>query len=200
MGKIKVTKCPIEGLYVIEPTVFGDERGYFMETWNDRDMRENGLDMVFVQDNQSKSRKGVLRGLHFQKQHPQGKLVRVISGCVFDVAVDLRSASPTFGQWYGIELTAENKKQFYIPEGFAHGFLVLSDTAEFCYKTTDFYRPEDEGGLAWNDPDIGVKWPQVTGVYHGTASAQGYMLSDGTPLSLSAKDELQPTLHSTFKF
>ena len=200
MGKFQVETCEIEGLKVITPTVFGDERGYFMETWNDRDLRENGLNMVFVQDNQSMSRKGVLRGLHFQKQHPQGKLVRAINGRVFDVAVDLRSDSSTFGQWYGIELTAENKKQFYIPEGFAHGFLVLSDTAEFCYKTTDFYRPDDEGGLAWNDPDIAVAWPEVTGTGDGTASAQGYTLSDGTPLSLSKKDELQPRLRDAFKF
>ena len=137
MGQIKVTKAPIEGLYVIEPTVHGDSRGYFVETYNQKDMHEAGLDMVFVQDNQSMSTKGVLRGLHFQKQHPQGKLVRVIRGRVFDVAVDLRSDSGTYGKWYGVELTEENKKQFYISEGFAHGFLVLSDVAEFCYKCTD---------------------------------------------------------------
>lgn len=159
MGQITVTRLPIEGLCIIEPKVFGDSRGYFMETYNQEDMHKEGLDMVFVQDNQSMSRKGVLRGLHFQKTHPQGKLVRVISGEVFDVAVDLRRSSPTFGQWHGVVLSAENKKQFYLPPGFAHGFLVLSETAEFCYKTTDFYHPEDEGGLAWNDPDIGVKWP-----------------------------------------
>ena len=158
MGQIKVTKAPIEGLYVIEPTVHGDDRGYFMETYNLNDMKEAGLDMNFVQDNQSMSTKGVLRGLHFQKQYPQGKLVRAIKGRVFDVAVDLRSDSETYGQWYGVELTEENKKQFYISEGFAHGFLVLSDTAEFCYKCTDFYHPGDEGGLAWNDPEIGIDW------------------------------------------
>ena len=146
MGQIKVTKAPIEGLYVIEPTVHGDDRGYFMETYNLNDMKEAGLDMNFVQDNQSMSTKGVLRGLHFQKKYPQGKLVRAIKGRVFDVAVDLRSDSETYGQWYGVELTEENKKQFYISEGFAHGFLVLSDTAEFCYKCTDFYHPGDEGG------------------------------------------------------
>ena len=152
MGQISVEKNVggIKGLCVIAPAIHGDARGYFMETYNQRDMEENGLNMVFVQDNQSRSTKGVLRGLHFQKQFPQGKLVRVISGTVFDVAVDLRGGSETFGKWFGVELTAENKKQFYIPEGFAHGFLVLSDTAEFCYKCTDFYRPEDEGGLAWN--------------------------------------------------
>lgn len=159
MGQIKVTRLDIEGLCIIEPTVHGDHRGYFMETYNQQDMQAEGLDMVFVQDNQSMSRKGVLRGLHFQKQFPQGKLVRVIRGSVFDVAVDLRRNSATFGKWYGVELTAENKKQFYLPPGFAHGFVVLSDEAEFCYKTTDFYHPDDEGGLMWNDPDINVQWP-----------------------------------------
>ena len=133
MGQINVTKCPIAGLYIIEPTVHGDSRGYFMETYNQRDMAEAGLNMVFVQDNQSCSVKGVLRGLHAQKEYPQGKLVRVIQGRVFDVAVDMRPDSETYGTWYGLELSAENKKQFYISEGFAHGFLVLSDTAEFCY-------------------------------------------------------------------
>lgn len=190
MGQIKVTRLNIDGLCVIEPAVHGDERGYFMETYNARDMHEAGLDMVFVQDNQSMSKKGVLRGLHFQKQYPQGKLVRVISGAVFDVAVDLRKNSKTFGKWYGVELTAENKKQFYIPEGFAHGFLVLSETAEFCYKCTDFYHPGDEGGLAWNDPEIGIEWPQVKGEYKGTSKADGYTLEDGTPLILSEKDQL----------
>ncbi len=194
MGQIKVTKCPIEGLYVIEPTVHGDSRGYFMETYNQNDMREAGLNMNFVQDNQSMSVKGVLRGLHFQKQYPQGKLVRVISGRVFDVAVDLRKGSETYGKWHGVELTAENKKQFYISEGFAHGFLVLSDTAEFCYKCTDFYHPGDEGGLAWNDPAIGIDWMDVHGVYGGTASAKGYALSDGTPLILSEKDQKWMTI------
>ena len=159
MGKITVTKCDIEGLCVIEPTVFKDERGFFMETYNQNDFNEAGLDMVFVQDNQSMSTKGVLRGLHFQKNYPQGKLVRVVRGAVFDVAVDLRKSSKTFGKWFGVELSAENKKQFYIPEGFAHGFLVLSDEAEFVYKCTDFYHPNDEGGLAWNDEEIGVDWP-----------------------------------------
>ena len=200
MGKIKVTKAPIEGLYVIEPTVFGDSRGYFMETYNQNDMKEAGLDMVFVQDNQSMSTKGVLRGLHFQKQYPQGKLVRVIQGSVFDVAVDLRADSETYGQWYGVELTAENKKQFYIPEGFAHGFLVLSDMAEFCYKVTDFYHPSDEGGLAWNDPEIGIEWPQIKGEYHGSASAEGYAMADGSMLNLSEKDQKWLGLKDTFKF
>lgn len=200
MGQIKVTKAPIEGLYVIEPTVHGDDRGYFMETYNLNDMKEAGLDMNFVQDNQSMSTKGVLRGLHFQKQYPQGKLVRAIKGSVFDVAVDLRSDSKTYGQWYGVELTEENKKQFYISEGFAHGFLVLSDNAEFCYKCTDFYHPGDEGGLAWNDPRIGIEWPKVIGEYDGTASAKGYTLKDGTKLKLSDKDQKWMGINNTFKF
>ena len=200
MGQIKVTKCPIEGLYIIEPAVHGDNRGYFMETYNQRDMEENGLNMVFVQDNQSMSVKGVLRGLHFQKEYPQGKLVRVIKGRVFDVAVDLRSGSETYGKWYGVELSEENKKQFYVSEGFAHGFLVLSDTAEFCYKVTDFYHPGDEGGLAWNDPAIGIRWPELTGENKGTASADGYCLADGTPLNLSDKDQKWLGIQDTFQF
>ena len=178
MGKIKVTKCAIEGLCVIEPSVFGDARGYFMETYNQRDMEEAGLNMVFVQDNQSMSVKGVLRGLHYQKEHPQGKLVRVICGEVFDVAVDLRPGSETYGQWHGEILSAENKRQFYIPEGFAHGFYVLSDEAEFCYKCTDFYHPGDEGGIRWDDPTVGVKWPLI----------------EGAPLIMSEKDQKWPTL------
>ena len=184
MGKITVTPCDIEGLYVIEPTVFKDERGYFVETYNQNDMKEAGLDMVFVQDNQSMSTRGVLRGLHFQKQFPQGKLVRVVRGKVFDVAVDLRSDSKTYGKWFGVELSAENMKQFDIPEGFAHGFLVLSDEAEFCYKCTDFYHPGDEGGLAWNDPEIGVEWP----------------LEEGVDLIISEKDQKWKGLKDTFKF
>ncbi len=200
MGQIKVTKAPIEGLYVIEPTVHGDNRGYFMETYNQNDMHDAGLDMVFVQDNQSMSTKGVLRGLHFQKEFPQGKLVRVIKGSVYDVAVDLRQGSKTYGQYFGVELTEENKKQFYISEGFAHGFLVLSDVAEFCYKVTDFYHPGDEGGLAWNDPEINIQWPALTGEYKGNASAEGYALSDGTPLNLSDKDQKWLGLKDTFHF
>ena len=171
MGQIKVTPCDIEGLYIIEPTVHGDNRGYFMETYNQNDMHEAGLDMVFVQDNQSRSVKGVLRGLHFQKEFPQGKLVRVIKGSVFDVAVDLRAGSKTYGKWFGVELTEENKKQFYISEGFAHGFLVLSD-----------------------------EWPQVTGKYPGSADPSGYKLEDGTPLNFSEKDTKWETLENTFKF
>lgn len=202
MGQIQVDKHVggIEGLCVITPTVHGDARGYFMETYHQRDMQEAGLNMVFVQDNQSMSTKGVLRGLHFQKQFPQGKLVRVIRGRVFDVAVDLRAHSATYGKWYGVELTEENKKQFYIPEGFAHGFLVLSETAEFCYKCTDFYHPGDEGGLAWNDPEIGIQWPDVIGMYAGSASAEGYQLTDGTKLNLSEKDQKWRPLQETFSF
>ena len=184
MGKIKVTPCPIEGLYVIEPTVFKDERGYFVETYNQNDFREAGLNMVFVQDNQSMSVKGVLRGLHFQKEHTQGKLVRAIRGTVFDVAVDLRSDSGTYGNWFGVTLSAENKKQFYIPEGFAHGFLVLSDEAEFAYKCTDFYHPGDEGGLLWSDPEIGVEWP----------------IEEGMELIISEKDQKWSGLKDTFRF
>ena len=171
----------IEGLCIITPAVHGDARGYFMETYS-------GLDITFVQDNQSMSTKGVLRGLHFQKNFPQTKLVRVIRGTVFDVAVDLRKGSATYGKWFGVELSEENKKQFLIPKGFAHGFLVRSDFAEFCYKCDDFYHPNDEGGIAWNDPVIGIDWG-VKGSYRGTASAEGYTLSDGTALILSEKDE-----------
>ena len=178
----------IEGLCIITPAVHGDARGYFMETYSARDMKEAGLEIQFVQDNQSKSSKGVLRGLHFQKLFPQTKLVRVIRGAVFDVAVDLRKGSKTFGRWFGVELSEENKKQFLIPKGFAHGFLVRSEEAEFCYKCDDFYHPDDEGGIAWNDPGIGVDWG-VSGEYTGTASGEGYTLPDGTPLKLSFKDE-----------
>jgi len=156
--------------------------------------------MTFVQDNQSCSVKGVLRGLHFQKEFPQGKLVRVVKGSVFDVAVDLRKDSVSYGKWFGVELTEENKKQFYIPEGFAHGFLVLSDIAEFCYKCTDFYHPGDEGGLAWNDPAIGIEWPHLVGTYPGNADASSYQLDDGTMLNLSEKDQKWSGLQDTFQF
>ena len=183
MSKISVTKCDIEGLYVIEPKVFPDARGYFMETYNQNDFKESGLDMVFVQDNESKSSKGVLRGLHFQKEHPQGKLVRVLSGEVYDVAVDLRKNSKTFGKHFGVLLSSENKKQFYIPEGFAHGFLVLSDEAVFAYKCTDFYHPNDEGGIIYNDPDIGINWP-----------------IEGMELIMSEKDTKWKGIKETFSF
>ncbi len=197
MGQIKVESNAggLKGLYVIEPAVHGDSRGYFMETYNLRDMQEAGLNMTFVQDNQSMSTKGVLRGLHFQINYPQGKLVRVIKGRVFDVAVDIRKGSETYGKWFGLELSEENKKQFYISEGFAHGFLVLSDVAEFCYKVTDFYHPNDEGGIAWNDPSIGIVWPEVVGQYRGSADPSGYTLHDGTPLTLSEKDKKWGNCH-----
>ena len=180
MGKIKVTEnCNgIEGLKVIEPAVFGDARGYFMETYNYQDFAEAGIDCTFVQDNQSASKKGVMRGLHFQIEYPQDKLVRVISGEVFDVAVDLREGSKTFGKWYGVLLTAENKKQFFVPKNFAHGFIVLSDYAEFCYKVTDFYHPNDEGGILWNDEELGVECPMPEGMGAGD-------------LILSDKDKVQ---------
>ena len=182
MGQITVEKNihGIEGLCVITPAVHGDSRGYFMETYSRRDMEAAGLNCVFVQDNQSSSVKGVLRGLHFQKRYPQTKLVRVVRGEVFDVAVDLRKGSPTFGKYYGIELTEENKVQFLIPKDFAHGFLVLSDYAEFCYKVSDFYHANDQGGLMWNDPDIGIDWP-LEGI-------EEVILSDKDKVNLSLKE------------
>ena len=184
MGKITVTKCDIEGLYIIEPQVFPDARGYFFESYNEQAFHAAGLDMKFVQDNQSKSTKGVLRGCHFQKTHPQGKLVRVISGSVFDVAVDMRKNSPTLGKWFGVELTGENNRMFYIPEGFAHGFLVLSDEAVFTYKCTDFYAPGDEGGMKWDDPDVGIKWP----------------LTQDMNVLLSDKDQVLPAFKDAYRF
>ena len=189
MSQILVRELSIQGLYIIEPKVHRDNRGYFVETYNQRDLYQAGIDVHFVQDNQSLSAKGVLRGLHFQNSHPQGKLVRVIKGEVFDVAVDLRHQSPSYGKWEGIRLSEDNMLQFYIPEGFAHGFLVLSDYAEFCYKCTDYYHPEDEAGIAWNDPRIGIEWPEVAGMYSGNACPVGYHLSDGTPLTISEKDQ-----------
>lgn len=161
MAKFSFITTEIPGVIVIEPTVFGDSRGYFMETYQKEEFAAAGIVGPFVQDNQSKSTKGVLRGLHFQKEHTQGKLVHVISGEVFDVAVDCRPRSATFGKWVGVTLSAENKKQLYIPEGFAHGFLVLSDEAEFTYKCTDYYTPSAEGGVQWNDPDIAIEWPAL---------------------------------------
>lgn len=159
MGKIKITRASIDGLYIIEPTVYSDSRGYFMETYSQSDFQKYGLNISFVQDNQSFSVKGVLRGMHLQKTHPQGKLVRVIEGSVFDVAVDMRKDSPTFGKWFGIELSDENKKQLYIPEGFAHGFYVMSDEAKLFFKVTNYYYPNDEIGFMWNDPSIAIQWP-----------------------------------------
>ena len=199
MGKFIFTQTEIPGVVVIEPQVFGDDRGYFMETYQKDQFAEAGIDKEFVQDNQSRSTRGVLRGLHFQKNHTQGKLVRVTKGEVYDVAVDCRPHSATFGKWVGVTLSEDNKKMFYIPEGFAHGFLVLSDEAEFCYKVSDFWHPNDEGGLAWNDPTIGIDW-HVQGEYRGSASADGCTLADGTPLNLSEKDQQWLGLKDTFKF
>lgn len=181
-GNFTFTRTSIEGVVVVDMKSFGDERGYFMETYKKPDFVVGGIDVDFVQDNQSSSAKGVLRGLHFQIEHPQSKLVRVISGEVFDVAVDLREGSPTFGQWEGVVLSAENRKQFFIPRGFAHGFLVLSDMAEFCYKCDDVYHPNDEGGLMWNDPAIGIKWPPL----------RGDAEFDPAKLVLSEKDKHHP--------
>ena len=175
MSKFNFIKTEIDGMFIIEPTVFGDDRGYFLETYHYDEFKAAGIDVNFVQDNQSKSKKGVLRGLHFQTKKPQGKLVRVINGEVFDVGVDLRKNSLTFGKWVGATLSAENKRQLYIPAGFAHGFLVLSDEAEFVYKCTDFYDPENEGGIIYNDPDINIKWP-ITGDMKVTLSAKDRIL------------------------
>ena len=200
MSQIKVTRDlgGIEGLCLIESTVHRDSRGYFMETFSQKDMYEEGLFFSFVQDNQSMSTKGVLRGLHFQKKFPQTKLVRVIKGTVFDVAVDLRPGSPTYGKHHGVILTEDNRKQYLIPRGFAHGFLVLSNVAEFCYKCDDFYHANDEGGIAWNDPDIGIEWPELKGEYDGTASGIGYTLADGAKLIMSDKDQKWLPLKETF--
>ena len=181
MSKFKITKLDIEGLLIIEPTVFGDDRGYFYESYNKKELEEVGFDVEFIQDNQSKSKKGVLRGLHYQKTKPQGKLVRVISGKVIDIALDIRKDSKTFGKWYSIELSAENKKQFYVPEGFAHGFVVISDYAEFLDKVTDYYDPSDEAGILYNDPALNIDWGNIEEVI------------------LSDKDKVQP-LFKDIKF
>jgi len=178
MVKFKFNQTKIEGVFIIEPTIFGDHRGYFMETYNEQVFKEGGIDVTFVQDNQSKSKMGVLRGLHCQKTYPQSKLVRVISGKVFDVAVDLRKDSKTYGQWVGVILSEENKLQFFIPRGFAHGFLVLSETAEFTYKCDEFYHPEDEVGLMWNDETVGIRWPGL----------------ETMEILLSDKDQVNPLL------
>ncbi len=183
MGKFNFIKTSIDGVVIIEPTAFGDDRGYFMETYQYNDFAEAGIDVKFVQDNQSKSKKGVLRGLHFQKQFSQSKLVRVISGEVFDVAVDLRKGSPTYGKYEGVILSAENRRQIFIPRGFAHGFVVLSDEAEFVYKVDDFYHPNDEGGLMWNDPEVGIDWP----------------IPAGMEIILSDKDKINPSLSEITK-
>ena len=180
MSNFKFTKTKIDGVIIVEQKVFGDSRGYFMETYEKRKFAEGGITAEFVQDNQSMSTKVVLRGLHFQKTHPQAKLVRVIKGAVYDVAVDLRKDNPTYGEYVGAVLSDENKKQFYIPKGFAHGFLVLSDVAEFVYKCDDFYYPSDDGGMMWNDPEIGIEWP----------------LDGIEEIKLSEKDKKNPGLHS----
>lgn len=191
MGQISVERNVggIDGLCVITPTVHGDSRGYFMESYNEKDMQAAGFDIRFVQDNQSKSSKGVLRGLHFQINYPQTKLIRVLSGAIYDVVVDLRKTSATYGRWYGVELSAENKRQLLIPKNFAHGFLVLSEAAECMYKCDDFYHPDDEGGIAWNSPQLDIKWPGVKGIYKGSAAAEGYVLESGEPLIISDKDQ-----------
>lgn len=179
MGQFNFHKTLIEGLTIIEPKIFGDERGYFMETYNKADFDAAGINVDFVQDNESLSKKGVLRGLHFQKKNPQGKLVRVLEGEVFDVAVDLRKNSSTYGLWEGVYLSDKNKRQLYVPEGFAHGFLVMSEKARFAYKCTRFYDPTDEGGLLWNDPDLNISWP---------------IGLNGSNLIISDKDQKHPTL------
>ena len=181
---MEVEQTSVADVLLIRPKIWGDQRGFFVETWQQERYAAAGIDLPFVQDNHSRSRGGTLRGLHFQRRHPQGKLVSVSLGSVFDVAVDLRADSKTYGKWFGVELSAENKKQFYIPEGFAHGFLVLSDEAEFAYKCTDFYHPGDEGGMAWNDPDIGIEWP----------------LEEGVELIISEKDKKWGGFKDTFKF
>ena len=184
MGKFIFHKTPLDGAVVVEPTVFGDHRGFFMETYSEREFFEVGIREKFVQDNHSRSKRGVLRGLHFQTKHPQGKLIRVVSGRVIDVAVDLRRESPTFGKWHLVELSAENKRQFYIPPRFAHGFLTLDEGTEFVYKCTDYFAPEFDGGVLWNDPQIGVEW-----------NLGKYGLTEDD-LILSDKDKKQPTLSS----
>lgn len=181
-GNFTFTQTSIEGVTIVDVKSYGDDRGYFMETYKQPDFVAGGIDVDFVQDNQSSSVKGVLRGLHFQINHPQSKLVRVVSGEVFDAAVDLRPGSATYGKWEGVILSAENKRQFFIPRGFAHGFLVLSDTAEFCYKCDDIYHPNDEGGLMWNDPEIGIVWPAM----------QGDEVFDESKIILSDKDKVHP--------
>ena len=183
-GNFTFTDTSIEGVKIVDVKAYGDDRGYFMETYMRPDFIAGGIDCEFVQDNQSSSTRGVLRGLHFQIKHPQAKLVRVVSGKVFDVAVDLRKGSPTYGKWEGVVLSAENKRQFFIPRGFAYGFLVLSDTAEFCYKCDDVYHPNDEGGLMWNDPAIGIEWPAL----------EGDIEFDPAKIILSEKDKMHPSL------
>ena len=198
---MNIIKTAIEGLVIIEPRLFQDDRGYFFESFNQGEFESKVCQTTFVQDNESKSSYGVIRGLHFQKPpFAQSKLVRVIKGAVLDVAVDIRKGSPTFGKHVSVELTEDNHRQFFIPRGFAHGFSVLSEDAIFQYKCDNFYHPEAEGTIAWNDPELGVKWPQVYGEYPGSADASGYSMEDGTKLSLSAKDQVLLGLKDTFKF
>ena len=195
MSNFNFINTAVEGVVIVETIAFGDNRGNFMETYHEQKFAEGGITTKFIQDNQSKSTRGVLRGLHFQKNFPQAKLVRVIFGEVYDVAVDLRKGSPTFGKYVGALLSAANRRQFFIPKGFAHGFLVLSEEAEFVYKCDEFYHPEDEGGLMWNDPAVGIEWPELVKNENGT-----YQMIDGAPLNLSAKDLLQPSLEEAFTF
>ena len=197
---MEVIKTAIDGVVIIEPKVFKDQRGYFFESFSQREFEAKVRKVNFVQDNESMSSYGVMRGLHFQRPpYTQSKLVRCVKGRVLDVAVDIRKGSPTYGQHVAVELSEDNHRQFFVPRGFAHGFLVLSDTAEFCYKCDDFYHPNDEGGLAWNDPEIGIVWPGVQGVYTGSASAEGYTVND-TPLNLSDKDQNWLGISDTFVF
>lgn len=198
MSRLQIHDCQIEGLKIIEPDVLGDGRGYFFEAFNLKNLEEVGIRFHFVQENQSLSAKGVIRGLHFQKQFPQAKLARVLRGSVFDVAVDVRPASKTYGKWYGTILSEENKRMFLIPEGFAHGLMSLEEGSVFCYKCSDYYHPGDEGGIAWNDPEVGIVWPGIQGEYTGTASALGYCMSDGSPLILSEKDQKWQPLSKAF--
>jgi len=196
--KFKITKCPLEGLIIIEPTDENND-GYYMETYNKDVFEKLGLNIRFVQENQSMSKKGVLRGVHLQKNHPQGKLIRVIKGKVFDVAVDLRSESSTYKNWYGIELSETNKKQFYIPEGFAHGFLALTDDVGLCFKVTDYFYPGDELGFVWNDPEIGIEWPNIVKTYDEFGNFDKYCFNDGTEIVLGEKDKHLPCLSDALR-
>lgn len=193
MGFVQVETCIIDGMVILKPQVFKDNRGCFVETYTKRDLVAIGVTKDFVQDNLSRSKKGVIRGLHFQINSPQGKLIHIIRGKIYDIVVDLRRNSSSFGQWYGIELSEDGISQIYIPEGVAHGFLTLSEEAEMLYKVTTYYSPSDEAGLAWNDPDLGIIWPGIEGKWMGSADPSSYRMLDGSPLILSEKDKAQPT-------